>query len=263
MDIGIFIMSCDKNKHILSYCLESLNHFWGVNKLPIYVGVNTESSHLLNYNVTPLFSEKSSWKYESIEQLENLKKINPNLTHVILILDDFIILKNVCNSKIIELFDLVKLNKIKYLKLKREKDYLFLKLKRLFISNPKIIEKRIIPVESQYPYYSSLQISIWEIDYLIELIKNAASIWEFEKLKKNHIHYQVTKTVITYKHVIEKGMWENKSIKLMKKNFGIYFHEGDIKLRRNPLLYQVKNSIRPFVFFIFGYTFLKLRKKIK
>ena len=45
-------------------------------------------------------------------------------------------------------------------------------------------------IRENYPYYSSLQISLWDIDYFIKNISNCKSIWHFERqqLTKNHYH---------------------------------------------------------------------------
>ena len=68
-------------------------------------------------------------------------------------------------------------------------------------------KSEIFKISKKYPYYTSLQVTIWDIDYLIDCLKNNINIWEFERLKSKYNHYAVKNTVIKYRHVVEKGKW--------------------------------------------------------
>ena len=68
--------------------------------------------------------------------------------------------------------------------------------------NSFMLRSDINKVRHSYPYYTSLQISLWDIKYFIKNIENCETIWNFERqqISKNHYHLKYN-----FFHVVEKG----------------------------------------------------------
>jgi hypothetical protein len=253
-------MSCDKNHDVLQYCLFSLNKFLNLNAFNVYIGSNTENLALKNnFPIIYLLSPKSSWKYEVINQILLLKKREPELTHLLVILDDFIINKKINTHDILEYFELCELKKISYLKLKEPAFTIIAFLRKVIYKI--IFRKNIIRINSRHPYYSSLQIAIWEIDHLLDLIKKSTDIWNFESIYiKSKIHYTVLDSQISYKHVIEKGKWDFGSKVYLNSvigNFNYGNREMIVRSNLKNLITLIKKYI---IFSVFGYFFVYLKK---
>lgn len=123
--------------------------------------------------------------------------------YFILMLDDFIILEDVDINTVLKAFDFIEARKGVYLRL---------------IPSPKG-DIRVdddfsqIDVRAKVPYITSLHMSIWDRDFLLELLKYDFNPWEFEikagKTKealKNYDKFFVTNyPFIKYTHFVEKG----------------------------------------------------------
>ena len=94
------------------------------------------------------------------------------------------------------------LKNIKYLCLKKMDESLLIKLLNSFKE-----KSAINKIRNNYPYYTSLQIALWNIDYLILNIEKCSSIWNFERQQLSKSHYQVRDNIFHYIHIVEKGEW--------------------------------------------------------
>ena len=150
-----------------------------------------------------------NWKYvnngEDISFSKSLMDYLENVDeeYFILMLDDFMILEEVDNSKIEKAFEFIKSNNGVYLRL---------------VPNPKGDLKinndfSKIDVKSQVPYVTSLQMAIWKKEFLMELLKYDFNPWEFEvkagKTKESMLNsdgfYVASNNFVTYTHFVEKG----------------------------------------------------------
>ena len=146
--------------------------------------------------------------------------------YFILMLDDFMILKEVDVEKIKKAYEFIKSNNGVYLRL---------------VPNPKG-ELKIdedfsrINVKLYVPYVTSLQMAIWKKDFLIQLLSYDFSPWEFEtktgktkeSLSNSDKFYVTNFNFINYTHFVEKGKF--------------YFFKRSIKKEKLPL-----NSKRAFL----------------
>ncbi|WP_024787510.1 hypothetical protein [Lebetimonas sp. JH369] len=169
-----------------------LSKYW--NDIKIYLGANGEDMqwNYINDGKDISFSKSLLSYLESIDD-----------EYFILMLDDFIILKEVDNSKIEKAFEFIKSKNGVYLRL---------------IPNPKgdiKIDENYskFDVKKGVPYITSLQMAIWKKEFLIQLLKYDFNPWEFEikagKTKKalqNYDKFFVTNCeFINYTHFVEKG----------------------------------------------------------
>ena len=110
----IFINSCDKTHDIAKYFLFSFKKYIKKNNFKIFIGIN-EKEHSKEYDfINYVKSPKTNWKYETLFQLNILKK-KYKFKNVILILDDFIFNEKTNMQDIYPLLKEFDLKRFKYL----------------------------------------------------------------------------------------------------------------------------------------------------
>ena len=259
--IGFFVMSCDKTSDVASYFAKSFKKYFGNTPIPIFFGVNENVSNCEYLNAIPIKSFSSNWRNETIQQLNEIKKLNPDLTHLVVLLDDFIFLKQPDKTLYSLIGECVE-KKIKYLRVKPVEEGLFYKFCNKFRSREDFKYANVVKIRKSHPYYCSLQIAVWDINYLIDLVTSATSIWNFENQGSDESHYSTTKSLIFYKHIVEKGQWDLNAKEICMEHIG-EFNSGVRKRREIGLLMRIKIFAQRISFLLFGYLFLKLRKKIE
>jgi hypothetical protein len=147
---------------------------------------------------------KSSWKTEWLEVLNQLKR--KKYTHFFSIIDDFYIF-SADYQMLKKIIHLKNLNKINYLNLNYHPDQIYQKTNKTF----KIFD--IVPIDSDYR--SSVQFSLWNINYMKKMILKANGIWSLENTSNPKItHYCLKKPVVRYAHIIEKNQWNYNIFRL-------------------------------------------------
>lgn len=255
MSTAVFVVSCDKSRDILSHFSIGYNLYWKDNFLPIFVGSN-DYQDLEGFEQAKFIqAPRSNWKTETLFQLNVIKNCEPNISNIILILDDFILNKNVDINRIKSLIAAVEVNKIKYLRFKRLEEGLFYKVVQYFSKIDLNEGGSIFKIRNSHPYYSSLQIAIWDIDYLISVLNSCSDIWDFE-LQKPHLseHFSVVNNLINYKHIVEKGLWESYAESYCRKYIG-FFHKGARGVNSKSLLSQAISVFKRLKFYFCGYLF--------
>ena len=118
--------------------------------------------------------------------------------------------------------------------------------------------KKDIEIPSSHPYYSSLQVALWNIDYLIKRANSCSDIWNFEKkIISDEKHFSVKKNLMNYRHVVEKGKWDYRANSIFRKA-GINYSFNGIQKHRVSIFYKLKQQIlKYFILPIFGYIFSK------
>jgi hypothetical protein len=259
MKAGIFIMSCDNTRDILDHFIKGYNLYWINNTLKIYLGTNDAPLPKDFNNVNLLSVPKSNWKKETIDQLTLLQMTEPTLTHVIVILDDFIFNNHVENNKLTNILYSGKYDNIKYLRLKRLEDGLYEKALQFTKIEKWYSKEKIFKIRKSHPYYTSLQIALWDINYLKSCLVNIENIWDFELQKSNHVeHYSVLNNIFFYKHIVEKGKWEFYASNYCKKYLN-YFNPGDRKFQSYKFSNKLINYIKKIKFLIFGYWLTSIK----
>jgi hypothetical protein len=253
MGTAIYIMSCDKNIDILNHSILSFEKYMKNVNLKWYIGVNSDNN-TFDDKYLKLFSNKSNWREESLNQINQIRNENNGITHLIVILDDFI-LKNNLNVEILySLLQDEKIKDINYLRLKRIEESI---LKNIFINFlPKVLigKSKIFKIRKTHPYYYSLQIAIWNIDYLYDSILNSQDIWHFENQQPTSIdHWSVTNNIFEYKHVVEKGKWEHYAKTYCWKYIN-YFQPGARQIINNNFKNRTHTLLKKIKFLLIGYV---------
>lgn len=255
MSTAIFVVSCDKSRDVLSHFSIGFNRYWKDNFLPIYIGSNSYQDFEGFEQAKFIQCPRSNWKTETLSQLDSIRKVDPNISNIILILDDFILSENVDTNRLKSVIFAVEEKKIKYLRLKRLEDGLFYKVAQFFSKTNLVDEEYIFKVRNSHPYYSSLQIAIWDINHLISQLNSCSDIWDFE-LQKPHLseHFSVVNNLLNYKHIVEKGLWESYAESYCTKYLG-FFQNGERGTHGVSLFKQSKSLIKKVKFYFFGYLF--------
>lgn len=260
--LNCLICSCEKTKDVAKHMLHSLEKFSTRNDYSIFIGCDSNDEldeSLFNYIQTP----QKNWKTETLYQLERIKILNPNLKYILLLLDDFIF-KSVIDITLLEnLFKSVKEKEIKYLMLKPTSDNFLNHFVNSIKAVPLTKSTNFYKVRKNHPYYFSLQAAIWDIDYLIENVKKCDDIWAFENMKLTNVnHYALTEPALNYQHIVEKGEWDFNAKEICLNSIG-YFEPGNRKFRTKNFYILFLLYIRNISFFIFGYSIMQLKNKLK
>jgi hypothetical protein len=255
MKAGIFIVSCDKTRDVLLHFIKGFNIYWSDNVLPVFLGTNDHPLPADFEKATLLSVPKSNWKQETLDQICLLQKKDSSLTHVIVMLDDFILNRIVDNQRILNLINSNEINNIKYLRLKRLEEGIYrIILQFIFTPKQKISEK-VFKIRKSHPYFSSLQIAIWDIAYFKSCVSKSENIWQFELQKSlDFDHFSVCNNVFHYRHIVEKGKWESYSSKYCKKYIS-FFNEGSREFHSNSYIFRIKKFLIRLKFYFLGYLF--------
>ena len=254
--VCVFVASSDNTLDVFSCVSKSFDKYWPDCTFQKYVGLNTldnldEDSSFQGVDASP-----SRWRLELAEQLNALPT---PITHVLLFLDDFLLLERVNNQEVSQLALHAQSANLKYLRFvqisRAVLPLLFFKLSNGFTSR----WKRLVP--TTMPYYSSLQVALWQRDHLVNMLKIPCDIWEFEHQSIGGVtHYAVENLrPLKYTHVVEKGRWK-RNAKSLFKSCGIPFCHGS-----RPVLnrrQQFKLRFNGLKFMIFGYAFVRLKSAI-
>ena len=237
MSYVFLVISSSKTSFVRNYCLESIK-LCGISEDRIFVTLDDSSDTLIYGNRILVRSKEFLGSViEACDFLDNI-----NISNLVLILDDFIFesISDELDSVVAgsnSLLPYLRLTPIEYVR--------------------KYSKSLIIPIPSDHPYYSSLQVAYWSRDYLKELALIAESIWGLEKLNVGYPHFSVCKSLITYKHIVEKGKWDYRARSILKSR-GLVFNFNGIGIHNISKLRIIKNIlIMKIVLPIFGYKFLK------
>ena len=155
----IFINSCDNTHDVAEYFLTSFEKYIRNNIFDVFIGIN-KKKHLKKYNFLNYISvPKSNWQIETKMQLDVLKK-KYGYKNVIHILDDFIFYDHTDLNDLQNLIDLFNKKNLQYLCLKRMRECFLVN-----VANNLSLSGEISKIRESYPYYTSLQISLWNIEY--------------------------------------------------------------------------------------------------
>jgi hypothetical protein len=173
--------------------------------------------------------------------------------HVLLVLDDFLLLAPIDTARAVSLIEEAENRDLPYLRLKPVERSVAGKLIWMLRTRP-----GIAALKSTEPYYASLQLAVWRRNHLLTMLSQLGSILDFEHQRMwTETHYAVTRRgPIRYVHVVEKGKWMPYAARAFAQA-GLPFDRGMRAVwgRR----YMVLHMIRKMRFALFGYSFMRLR----
>lgn len=191
-------------------------------------------------------------------ELQNgLNALPAHVRHILLVLDDFLVLSPVDDDLARRLIGHAERLELPYLRLIPVARSIAGTLGRRLCMRSEIVALK----ESEF-YYSSLQLAVWHRDHLRGLLAESGSIWDFEHLRPTDaIHYAVARSgPISYVHVVERGRWLPYAARAFRKA-GVSFDPG-----ARPswgLRYAIAHLRRKMLFALFGYSLTRLKTRAR
>jgi len=191
---SILVCSCDKYRDLWIPFFALFKRYWPLCKMPVYLGTNCTLFD--KANVTTLSAgATSAWSRRLRFFLENL-----DTDYVLLMLEDFFLDQPVFSHEVEE-----------QIRLLRERNGVCM---RLFPNPPAdYIRNGAGILHARAAFRVSLQAAIWNRSKLLELLVDEESPWDFEIFGSRRSQrwrsgfYCVSKPVIHYRHVVERGEW--------------------------------------------------------
>src|ERR1700730_9750489 len=198
-EVGVLICSSDSRKDVLERTLPSIFKYCPDCPYRIYIGVNsTVGTHR---GVTSVLALPSDWRRETLQQVAQIPE-----THLIVVLDDFLFQEPVNQTRLSMLVSKVVSSGLPYLRL---------------LPLGKSLAQRLIPfprsrsaveiqaIKETRPFYSCLQIAIWNKAHFASILRLEGSIWDFEHQRRAGVpHYAIIDSPpFAYRHLVEKGRW--------------------------------------------------------
>lgn len=255
-NIVVFVASSDNTADVLRQVSPSWLQFWPDCPYPIYVGLNSPIPDLPP-RFQPIYAPKAGWRDEVRAQIAQLPA---SISQIVLVLDDFLFLQPVDQARFARLAQQALSEQIPYLRL----------IPQLRAWVPRQIEAlrrslgKLPPYErigQDMPYYSSLQIALWQKSHLLEMLALPGNIWDFENQRIPKIqHYAVYgESVIRYVHVVEKGKWGHYAPELFQQ-IGLPLEMG--KRAQHSAGMHRTMWINRLKFEVYGYAWLRLKKRL-
>lgn len=259
--VGIFVMSCDKTADVADHFVSAFCKYWPQCPYPVYFGVNTFLSHIKLINAIPLEADINDWRHETLDQLDRLREHNPHVTHVLVFLDDFILNKYVETDRVSGIVDEASRLDISYLRLKPLEESIWGRIRQHFLPKTTIGGERCFKIRRDHPYYSSLQVSLWNLEHLRNMVGKCQNIWSFEnQVGRSKTHYSVFQHLFRYKHIVEKGSWDLGAEEYCKNAIG-WFEKGSRPMKKGGRLHLHK-VIRHISFTMLGYSMSRIKRSI-
>ncbi len=250
--VAIFVCSSTNTVDVFNQVIPAFNRMWPDCPYPKFVGLNPPFSDDQEVNgFRAIISPQSGWRDELKAQIQ---KIESEFDHVILILDDFLVRSQVDSPALEALVKEAVQNQLPYLRLTPLRFSILAKgIDTLFLGL-QIIRK----IPSKTPYYSSLQIAVWNTKHLLSMLGFVGNIWQFEHQKiANKIHWAVVgKGPIDYRHMVEKGKWIPQAPKLFAK-LELPFFVGSRGMW--PTWVGIKLELDRIKFGIIGYSWVRFK----
>ena len=207
----------------------------------MFVLMNSNEFAFSFHNAKFIGVQQGDWKtrmYRGLSFLTNL-----GYKKMILWLDDFYLTKKVDMKDLAKLLDENK--EKKYLGLRRQSNL-------SGCSSKLIINSKVKEVDINFPYYTSLKSAYWDLEYFKVKLKSCENIWHFEKMRNSKtLHYEVSNTVISYWHTVEKGKWKYYTPILFKEEYNIA--KGNRALESNRFYLASIDLIRFLKLKLIGY----------
>ena len=250
--LSVLICSCDKYEDAWLPFSFFLNKFWNNSFFPIYLMTNFKKYEDNRIN-TIKTGEDIDWSTNFLKAINEIKT-----KYILIFMEDYFLTEKPDTDFIKKALNYMEHNKISYF--------------RLFpCPGPdKIIDKiddiEIGEIEKKSEYRVSLQLAIWDKDYLKRLIKIGESAWEFEIKGTERTNFMEDRLISISRNTrypikyfctaIVKGYWKREAVKLCEEN-GIKI---DLKKRKIEPFY-IEKDIR-FIIEIVNFK-NRVKRKIK
>jgi hypothetical protein len=250
--VAVVVSSSDNTVDVFERVFPAIEKFWPDCPYEVYVGLNAQQSPFAATRV--LRAEPSEWRKELACQLRQISQ-----EWVILVLDDFLFLGAVDQSRLSGLVQRCVEQDCPYLRLIPLDRPVFARLAHRLARPP---SQAVETIARGYPYYSSLQIALWKKTHLLQSLEAARGIWDFEHLESAAESHQavVGEPCLKYRHVVEKGRWLPDAAALLAR-VGLESTLGTRNSWPSRVFWQQR--IGRWRFQLTGYAVMKLKRKLR
>ena len=261
--VAVFVMSCDKTMDVARHFVGAFKKNWPDCPYPIYFGVNSTISHIGTLEAVPLYSSAKGWRLETLEQLNLIREFSPSVTHLLVFLDDFILTEKVDTHAIQATLAAAVDENVGYLRLRRLDGSFWELLRQRLLSLRSFSRRRYFAIRRSHPYHSALQVALWRYEHIYASVDRTSDIWKFEQqVDSKTPHYSVPKSLISYKHIVEKGKWDIGAEECCENVLGWFEPGNRPHVALSPyqhLMLALKRAIFP----IFGYFPMRLKRQLR
>jgi hypothetical protein len=249
----VFVSSSDRARDIFEIVFQNADRIWRGCEWPRYVGFT--SKHPDMYGFTAVAAKGSSdWRGELGDQLENLPE---EIEYVLLTFEDALFMSPVDTMKLNEIAELMVRQNLSYVSLNpvtrnlagRAVEYL----------RKKRSKHPLRQLSFSEPYYSSVAATIWKRSYLISLLRQPGSIWDFEHTVTDERHYAVWEPVLDQDQLVTRGRWGYRAPKKLARQ-GISM-AGSKREFRTPWS-LVRDAREKIVFQTVGFLSFRIRRRL-
>lgn len=238
-DLSIYVSSCDKYSWLWPSFFYYFNKFWHDCPYKLYLG--SETMKFDDKNVTTLNAGRDiPWGQMT---RSNLEKIDTK--YVLVMLDDFL-LENYVDSKLIDaiLHMTIQMNanhvRLNELGVKKK-----LKVHEIISSFTAVKSSNNITISA---YIVSLQAAIWNRKFLLSILRDEESPWEFEikgseRVQNVEKFYYLDKTPLFYHYggIVNQGMMERKYARVLYRKH-LLAERRNVMSRRDQLRKHINYS---------------------
>ena len=216
--LAVLVLSCDKYSDIWDPFFNMFFKYWSDCKYPIYLCSDTlEYAHPQVKSITP--GKSLDWSSQLKWALEQIPEAS-----ILLLLEDYILLKPVRNERIEYYFNIFKKTNAGYLRL----------IPYPLPNAPLPDYPGIGVLNPGTPYRNNTQAAIWKKETLSSLLIPTESAWDFE-LKGTHRSDKLSEPFLSVEKdgfppqngnypysyfctAVVRGQWVRKAVKLIRKN---------------------------------------------
>jgi hypothetical protein len=196
-EISIVVLSCDRYSDLWKPFFSVFWKNWPDCPFPVYLLSNYQSFNHPQVNSVQI-GEDLSWSKGLKQMLERIPT-----PYTLLFLEDFFLLAPVDTARVLSCFDAL-----------RELDGDMLRLKPDPGPNQQVEGfSSIGRIDIDSPFVISTQTAIWRREFLLKLLQEKESAWEFEVKGTERSRdigkglYCTWEPIFNYSHVIERGKW--------------------------------------------------------
>ncbi|MBB6698252.1 hypothetical protein [Clostridium algidicarnis] len=245
--MSIVVVSCDIYKDVVELYLKYLHLNWI--DCPFEIFVATETYKPVDETAKPIIcGADSTWTQRAIKAIEASQS-----PYVLLSVDDLFISEKVETEEFTNILNYIKKYDIKYYRIP-----IFINKNQIFAEHPN--NKNVQMIFDNQPYSVSIGTAIWEKNEILKILgdgtksawdlENNFSVVDYTKSPKIMEGYVSDKRLLLHSvHMIKKGQWIPKGIKLMrKKGYLIEYRKRGlipIKERIRPVVYDIGSRICP------------------
>ena len=199
--VCVVVGSSDNTVDVARQVLPAFDRYWPDCPYARYILLSTPAARFAHPGWQRIESGSTTgWRPELIA---GLRQIPEQYEYVLLFLDDFLLIGDV---------DTARLERLLFQGLQMHAAYLRLvPPERSIWTRYRLHSRRdgMVRMKSSEPYYSSLQLAMWQRRHLLDMLAAPGNIWDFEHQRPTSgAHYAVIgPSPCPYVHVVEKGRW--------------------------------------------------------